>query len=352
MKTKPCHYKLECFKMDTCTFAHFKNEYKVPRCSYDRFCKNKYCTLYHSHLGTEEQYMNYMKIHFDFNSKEEWISYMTYKRRKEVEKRYYEVMNNKKLLSEYLWKTRPCIHGIKCVNIEKCCGAHFKDEHRIPICLNMEFCQNTNCNFYHPHKETKDKYLIRMNIDFKYESLQDMFKQLKDHNEKTKMKNLLPLYEPYIGIKDIKNNIKDIKNKFTMFCKNMSSDKKCPYPDCAFAHSINQLVINNCDYYNDTNKKTKIAEEILKIKIEPFMFKDESENNEYLFMLKQHQDFILELKKEEDENRDFIIQINKEEDEKEKDEDFYYDQENIIVIIEKPSDEELVIYMNEIIKNV
>lgn len=349
MYTKPCNYKLECFKMDTCSFAHFKNEYRVPRCSYDRFCKNQYCNFYHSHLGTEEQYMNYMKIHFDFNTKQDWISYMNYKRRKEVEKRYYEVMNDKKLLSEYLWKTKPCIHGVKCI-ADKCCGAHFKNEYRIPICLNMEFCQNTNCNFFHPHKETKESYLTRMNIDFKYDSLEDMFKQLKDHNEKNKMRNLLPLSEPYF----IKTSMKENKNKFTMFCKNMSCDKKCPYPDCAFAHSINQLIIN-CDYDNDIIKKAKIVEETLKIKIEPFMFRDESENNEYLFMLKQHEDFILELKKEED--SDFVIQIKDEnQDEKdekdEKDKDFYYEQENITIIIEKPTDEELIIYMNEIIKYV
>ena len=58
MKTRPCYHGLKCKNKESCSGAHFLDEYRVPICLYLEFCQEKMCKAFHPHSGkTKEQFM-------------------------------------------------------------------------------------------------------------------------------------------------------------------------------------------------------------------------------------------------------------------------------------------------------
>jgi len=58
LKTRPCFHGLKCKNKESCSGAHFLDEYRLPICLYLEFCQEKACKTFHPHLGkTKEQFM-------------------------------------------------------------------------------------------------------------------------------------------------------------------------------------------------------------------------------------------------------------------------------------------------------
>lgn len=58
MKTRPCFHGIKCKNMESCSGAHFLDEYRLPICLYMEFCQEKSCKAFHPHLGkAKEQFM-------------------------------------------------------------------------------------------------------------------------------------------------------------------------------------------------------------------------------------------------------------------------------------------------------
>jgi hypothetical protein len=246
-----------------------------------------------------------------------------------VKKNARLISSNKDLMAKHLWRTKPCRYGLNCTRMETCCGAHFKCEYRTPDCLHMEFCdKGDSCTFYHAHFGTVDEYMKFMGIEFLFntpeewmentkklqEELDQKMKELslkieekekenkKEKEEKDKKKDLL---RPLTCAPKIVNNAIVEKNNhplsFTRFCKHMKEDNMCTFSGCTFAHSIEQLVLQTCDKsgcgcnrLHKSDDKIKVAENLLRMKIEPFMTRPAWMNNSYLNILKKEEEFFEE----------------------------------------------------------
>jgi hypothetical protein len=228
----------------------------------------------------------------------------------EIKKNAYAIISNKDLMAKHLWRTKPCMHGLNCHNIETCCGAHFKSEYRIPTCLYQEFCDKKGCEFYHPHMGTAEQYMDFMGVKFEYntpeeclsrtEKLQEeLKKKQKELNEKFVFaQNTFPL----INAPKIENKTgdekKNDKRAFTRLCRHMKSNRPCKFSGCQFAHSVEQLVLPKCDRekcgcarFHNGDDKVVFAERYLSIKIQDFMMRPAWMNNGFLKAMKEEEDF-------------------------------------------------------------
>lgn len=144
--TKPCKYGLSCSKIETCCGAHFKCEYRVPECLYQEFCEKKNCDFYHPHMGTEKEYMEFMKIEFQYNTPEECLV-DTARLQSELDKKKIEL--EKKFL--FAQNTRPLVNAPVIVN-------HTQEEKKndarsfTRMCRHMKSnrpCKFSACTFAH-----------------------------------------------------------------------------------------------------------------------------------------------------------------------------------------------------------
>ena len=63
VKTRQCFHGVKCKNKETCSGAHFLDEYRLPICLYLEFCQEKACKNFHPHLGkTKEQFMEESNI--------------------------------------------------------------------------------------------------------------------------------------------------------------------------------------------------------------------------------------------------------------------------------------------------
>lgn len=61
-KTQPCR-NMPC-KKENCTYAHREEEYKLPLCLYEEFCKKPGCQMYHPNRESREDFMKRNHIGF------------------------------------------------------------------------------------------------------------------------------------------------------------------------------------------------------------------------------------------------------------------------------------------------
>ena len=262
-KTKPCVFGIDCKRdPDQCAGSHFIEEYRPPVCLYLEICKNQNCDKFHPNRCSLESYIVLKKIDSILVKR----SYL--ERRLDIEKKARETMSNPELLRQHLHRTRKCFNGVSCSNKEKCNGAHFLNEYRLPICLKMEFCSDEKCQHFHENRQTKENYMYSQGISFEYNTLEEL-----EELEKS--------------------------NLYTQLCSFVKEDSPCSRNKCSFAHSLEELVLPECicpnkeicDKYHssldilDPMNKLEAAKRILKIDIPSYFLRQSYENSSYNMML-------------------------------------------------------------------
>lgn len=296
-KTKPCNFGIDC-NLGECSGAHFLEEYRVPICLFLHECSKKDCTMYHPQLGNAQQYITYMGIDKMIPTYQQWEEKK--KRKDFVIQGAKHTIANPELLREHLWKTRPCFKGIKCKEMEKCGGAHFIEEYRVPICLYLEFCREKNCKAFHPHSgKTKEQFMQENNV-----------KLPSSEYKKNLKKNTSPLFEPNPQAIPSVKQISNTKTN-TYLCSFVKENSKCKRPSCSFAHSVEDLVLPVSTNGISLEEKRKLAEKIMKKQIPDVYMKPSYMNSTYLAMMMKNTQMIDEMRKEEDGNIDGDIDDDK-----------------------------------------
>jgi chemotaxis protein histidine kinase CheA len=116
----------------------------------------------------------------------------------------------------------------------------------------------------------------------------------------------------------------------TALCSHVKVDSKCKKSGCAFAHSVEDLILPFPVGQVSLEAKRVMAEQIVKKKIPDFFMNPSHMNSEYLDMMKKQVDMVDDLRQqetgeilnEEDEKNieDFLKEIEKEEEECSKEE--------------------------------
>lgn len=292
-KAKPCHFGIDCKRdLSECAGAHFLEEFRVPICLFLHICKKKDCTMYHPNMGTAQEYITFMGIDKVLPTHEKWISVKdsVKDRRENVIKGAKHTISNPDLLRKHLTKTRSCFHGLKCRNKESCCGAHFLDEYRLPICLYLEFCQDKACKAFHPHLgKTKEQFMEENNINLPIRKIEE--NELVDD---AKDNDIVPLTgrnrraspSPIVNSK-----------KNTALCSFVKNNSKCKRAGCSFAHSIIDLNLP-IEQGASIEKKREMAERIFGT-IPDFFMNPSYMNSEYINMLKKQEDLVDDLRRQE-----------------------------------------------------
>lgn len=238
-KTKPCPYGHNCKNFlsngpSECGDAHFLEEYRIPMCLFLEFCQKKDCKMYHPHLGAPHEYISFMGINRNLLSRQEWENKRT------TYNFARAFMADKERLRQHLFKTRSCQYGAECKNKENCQNAHFFDEYRIPVCLFMNFCDEKGCQYFHPSRETNEKFIEEKSPKFKYAS-SAAYEESKYKKEKV-MSLLLPISCPNpLAVPSV---VKIAENAKTKFCSFVKEKQMCKKMGCTYAHSIDELVVN------------------------------------------------------------------------------------------------------------
>jgi hypothetical protein len=194
-----------------CGFFHTIDDYKAPVCIYEEFCRNNYCTMYHPHDESLEEYIKRAKIIFPQRNT----------RRDEVMAHALLLKSDRAAMNEHLRKSKPCTNSL-CIKSE--CGfAHSIEEFRPPVCIYQEFCEASACTMYHPHRQTIDQYIALYNISFAQ-----------------------PVIEPAAAASSSSSSsryhVHDYpQGAFTKMCCLMTADTPCPRQWCSYAHSIYEL---------------------------------------------------------------------------------------------------------------
>lgn len=228
----------------------------------------------------------------------------------QVKKNAYRIISDKDLMNKHLWRTKPCKYGLTCSKIETCCGAHFKCEYRVPVCLYQEFCEKKNCEFYHAHMGTEKEYMEFMKIEFQYNTPEECLAdtaRLQSELDKKKIElekkfilaqNTRPLVKAPVIVNPTHDEKKNDPRSFTRLCRHMKSNRPCKFSACTFAHSVEQLVLPTCDRTDCTclrlhkgEDKALVAERVLDVKIHAFMLRPTWMNNAYLKELKDQEEF-------------------------------------------------------------
>ena len=296
-KTQPCQFGVDCDRnISECAGVHFMEEYRVPFCLYAELCPNVQsgCKMYHPHLGTPQEYISFMGINKKFVSHDTWS---LRQKRNLFHKNAHKMIADKDVLAKHFYKTKPCDNGEKC-HRENCSFAHFSEEYRIPICLFLEFCEEQKCQNFHPNRETKEEYLKKNNITFKYSSEKEYKDTIPSPLESLKKAN--PLAMPS----------KSFRNKInTQFCSFVKEKGQCRKSGCTFAHSLEDLVVNFS--YSSLEEKRKTLEK--KTKIDDIFLRPSYMNSTYIRMMRQQVKMIDEMRAEENGEK---YEEDEEEDEK------------------------------------
>ncbi len=290
-KTQPCKFGNNCsHQVSECPGAHFLEEYRVPVCLYLHACKTPMqCKMYHPHLGTADQFISFLGMNKILPTKSEWE--MNKQRRDFVLSGAKITIDNPELLRKHLFKTRPCFNGVQCKDKEKCPGAHYIEEYRLPICLYMEFCQEKRCTNFHPHHgKTSQQYMDEHNINLPSKDL--FISEPYNFEENTR-----PLNTPN---KKAAPQLFENKKANTAFCSFVKENKKCTKNSCPFAHSVEDFRLNDGKDYSDMNEK-KIAIE-KRIGFVPDYFMKPSYKNSVYISLMREQVKLVDYLKEDNED--------------------------------------------------
>lgn len=292
-----------------CGFYHNRDDYKAPLCIYEEFCRNNYCTMFHPHNETRDQYITRMNVKFPQSDP----------RRDKVMADAQLLRTDKNAMIEHLKKSKVCTNS-SCNQSSECPFAHSLDDFKPPTCIYYEFCGSETCKMFHPHRQTVDEYIIANNISFSPSS-------------SSSPSSCAHVSRPYPD------------GAFTKMCNLMTHDEPCPREWCTYAHSIYDLHFPDeivcydyhemkdecCLKFHPTQCKCcvhdaigrqdgHVCKELLQFVtnlgyiIEPFMTRHPSDNRlSFVKIYKEQQKFIDEMKQlEESENINNIenIEIN------------------------------------------
>lgn len=197
-------------------------------CLYLEFCQKKECKMYHPHMGAPHQYISFMGINNVLLSRQKW------EEKKFVIQGAKALMSDKERLCQHFYRTSPCQNGEKCHEKETCQNAHFSDEYRLPICLFFDFCEDRDCKYFHPERDSKEKF----NPSFKFSSAEFKEREAMIKKRESIMEPLRPLRQ--------RNPLavppKAFKEK-TRLCGFVKARSMCRKGGCTFAHSLEELIV-------------------------------------------------------------------------------------------------------------
>lgn len=310
-KTTPCCFGVGCKRnFQECAGAHFIEEYRAPMCLYLEFCEDLNCDKYHPHMGTLNQYIIYKGIcllPYDkwFNKKNRYD---------EAQRNFKELMLNPDTLKKHLYKTRKCFNGIDCKMKDKCVGAHFFSEYRLPMCVKDEFCTDykKGCKNYHSTFESKEEYMKSQGISFEHNTYEE-YASLSSMTLGIFLSKDVSLLLPLKDRVDVfSQGINKVNPKaFTQLCSMVKDDQMCNKFGCTFAHTVDQLrgyikdSFDIPDYYKRPIHKNSLYDKMIfeqNQMIEKIGNEDE-EDEDYTYKL----DFLTQ---EETEEEQFFFELD------------------------------------------
>ena len=309
-KSKPCPYAQNCDRSD-CGDAHFLEEYRIPMCLYLEFCQKKECKMYHPHMGAPHQYISFMGINRVLLPHQKWEA------KKFVIQGAKALMSDKERLRQHFYRTSPCQNGEKCHEKETCQSAHFSDEYRLPICLFFDFCEDRDCKYFHPERDSKEKFIPL----FKFSSAEFKEREVMVEKRESIMEPLRPLRQ--------RNPLavppKAFKEK-TRLCGFVKTRSMCRKGGCTFAHSLEELIVS--DSFSSLQEKKEYVESTTGKIVEDYYLRPSYKNS-------------VERKRENDELK-FVMMMRAEEngekyEETEEPEETQYDEddENIEEVLQE-----------------
>lgn len=135
-KTQPCR-NMPCKKKENCKYAHSDEEYKLPLCLYEEFCKKMGCQMYHPNRETRQEFMERNHIGFVTKTVSQNAKYIPHNR-------------NTKMCTNMTFDT-PC-QG----QYTYCTFAHHINSIYVQGCD----CQNKECNFFHLEYQDFFEYVM------------------------------------------------------------------------------------------------------------------------------------------------------------------------------------------------
>lgn len=291
----------------------------------------------------------------------------------EVAKIAKKIVSDKESLSQHLYRTQKCRHGVRCNRKETCVGAHFADEYRVNTCLHLQYCNRGECEKYHPNLGSVEGYMVAFGIKFEYASKEAWLastskkpypvisKPVEDEPNAKRQRTFAqshPNLAPLANNHKINRSVSHVDSRIcTQLCNNVKEDSPCHYDGCKYAHSVDQLVLRKCSRQgcsckaiHDGEDKIKAAERIFG-QIADFMkretrFNHAKEMATYQSKIKEQENFrnLLEEPEEKPKNADQVESIcemlsqakiedvkNAQEDEHEDEDDDEEDEVNVII---------------------
>jgi hypothetical protein len=210
-------------------------------------------------MGSPQEYISFIGISHILPTKCEW------EMKSSIIKGAIRMMSDKEALRQHFYKTEKCQYEEKCKSKDVCDHAHFLEEYRIPICLFFNFCEQKDCKHFHPQRDLKEFFPIP---SFKYSTYESLKKR------EDVMKNLLPLYERNpLAIPSKSLNMKEK----TKLCEFVKEKRMCKRGGCSFAHSLDELVVNQ--EFNTLEEKKRFVEITSGKKVEDFYLRPSYKNS-------------------------------------------------------------------------
>jgi hypothetical protein len=198
----------------------------------------------------------------------------------EVAKIAKKIVADKESLSQHLYRTQKCRHGVRCNRKETCVGAHFSNEYRVNTCLHLQYCNRGECEKYHPNLGSVEGYMVAFGIKFEYNSKEEWLASTskkpypvvpKPSEDEPNAKRQRTFAQSHPNLAPITNNHKIVRSAShvdsricTQLCNNVKEDSPCHYDGCKYAHSIDQLVLRKCARQGCTCKALHNGEEKIK----------------------------------------------------------------------------------------
>lgn len=196
--------------------------------------------MYHPHLGTPHEYINFIGINKILPTRQQW----------ELKRHTFQsaraFISDKERLRQHLYRTTACVNGPECKTKETCQNAHYDSEYRIPICLFLDFCEEKGCKYFHPNRETREKFMESA-PKFKYASEaekveKEMEMKMDKVKEKERVMSLLrPLDRP--NPLAVPSAPPVFSNRYTKLCDFVKRGM-CRKNGCPFAHSLDDLIVS------------------------------------------------------------------------------------------------------------
>jgi hypothetical protein len=195
--------------------------------------------MYHPHLGAPHEYINFIGINTILPTRQQWdLKRHTFQSAREF-------IADKERLRQHLYRTSACVNGPDCKTKDICQNAHYTNEYRIPICVFLDFCDEQECKYFHPNRETREKFMESA-PKFKYASEETYIAQKLDmakekEKEKERVMSLLrPLDRP--NPLAVPSASPVFSNRYTKLCDFVKRGM-CRKNGCTFAHSLDDLIV-------------------------------------------------------------------------------------------------------------